>query len=291
MLKNTHLPKIAAVQMCSSDNIDANLEAASQFIHQASASGARLAVLPENFAFMGINNTNRLQYKEEFGHGKIQNFLAKLAKENKIWIVAGTIPMTSTDPQKVRAACLVYNEDGAMVARYDKIHLFDAIVSTKEVHKESQVVEPGNEVVVLETPIGKLGLAVCFDIRFPALFSQLLAKGAEMIAIPSAFTVPTGKAHWSMLTRCRAIDTFSYLIGANQGGLHTSGRKTYGHSIIVDPWGVILSEKNDDQPGIILSEVDLKRVYHCRESIPISTKSSNGMDGDTEISKCRPDER
>src|SRR5690242_12783282 len=145
MSKNIKLPKISAIQMCSSDNIDENLETAAKFIQQAAASDARLAILPENFAFMGVNNTDRLKYKEKFGDGKIQNFLAKLAKENRIWIVGGTIPIASNDPQRVRAACLVYNEQGTIIARYDKIHLFDALISGKEEHKESQVVEPGNE--------------------------------------------------------------------------------------------------------------------------------------------------
>lgn len=263
------LSKIAAIQMCSSHHIDENLENAGKFIREAASQDAQLVVLPENFAFMGLNNADRFVHKEEMGHGKIQTFLSNQANANHLWIVGGTIPIACDHPQKVRAACLVYDEKGSMVARYDKIHLFDAIVSNKEEHKESSVVEPGNQIIVIDTPVGKLGLAVCFDVRFPSLFTKLVELGVEIIALPSAFTVPTGEAHWQTLTRCRAIDTFSYLIAPGQGGLHTNGRETFGHSVVIDPWGIILAEKADSTPGIIYAEIDLNRVYQCRKSIPL----------------------
>lgn len=266
-------PKVAAVQMCSSDNVDENLRAADAFIKEAAAAQAGLVVLPENFALMSLTPADKLKHKETFGQGKIQNFLSNAAKENNVWIVGGTIPIASEDNEnKVRAACLMYDNQGYLAARYDKIHLFDAIISETERHKESDVVEPGpeNNVVVVDTPVGKVGIAICFDVRFADHFRALFNRGAEIIVLPSAFTVKTGKAHWKLLTRCRAIDTFSYFIGAGQGGTHTSGRKTYGHSVIVDPWGEVVAELGDSGTGVIYSDIDLAHLYQIRDSIPLA---------------------
>lgn len=268
-----NLPKVAAIQMCSTHNIDENLETARKLIDEAAANEASLIVLPENFALMGLDESDRLKHKEAFGLGKIQSFLATVSKENNIWLVGGTIPIAGDNNHKVRAACLVYNPTGNLAARYDKIHLFDVTLSETEIHHESNVIEPGSHIVVVDTPIGKVGLAICFDVRFTEHFRSLSKLGAEIIVLPSAFTVKTGEAHWEILNRCRAIDTFSYFIGAGQGGTHTNGRKTYGHSLIIDPWGNVLARKDDPNPGIIYSEINLDHLYKVRKSIPLYSKS------------------
>lgn len=264
------MKKVAAIQMCSTHNVEENLATAAALIAEAALQGAELVVLPEMFVLLGCDSSEKVEIKERAGSGKIQNFLAALAANHSIWIVAGTIPITCSHPNKVRAACILYDNHGKEVARYDKRHLFDARLSGAESYRESDTTESGEDnFVVVDTPAGKLGLAVCFDIRFPEHFSALSAKGAEIIAIPSAFTVQTGEAHWELLARCRAIDTFSYVIGACQGGTHTNGRKTYGHSMIVNPWGVVLSEAPSLSSGIIYADVDLEKLYEIRQQIPV----------------------
>lgn len=272
----TH-PKVCAIQMCSSHDVKENLETAGKLIQEAAANNAQLIVLPENFAVMGLKTSDKLTHKEKIGTGPIQAFLSNAAKANHVWLVGGTIPIACENSQKARAACLVYDNNGKLAARYDKIHLFDAQVSESEIHSESNEIEPGekNNIVVFDTPVGKVGLAVCFDVRFADHFRALFEKGAEIIVLPSAFTVRTGEAHWEILTRSRAIDTFSYFIGAGQGGTHTSGRKTYGHSIIVDPWGAVIAKKDDMQPGIIYANIDLDHLYTVRKSIPLAEKQTN----------------
>jgi nitrilase len=255
--------------MCSTPVVDINLEIASTLIKEAARNNAQLIVLPEMFAIMGSNPSDKIKVREQLGQGKIQSFLSEHARINNVWIVGGTIPIECENKNKIRAASLTYNEKGMLVARYDKIHLFDVVLSATETYKESDTTEPGNEVVVVNTPFGKLGLAVCYDIRFPELFRCLLNKGAEIIAVPAAFTMPTGKAHWELLARSRAVENFCYLIGACQGGIHSDNRETYGHSLIVEPWGNIAAQKNDREPGIIYADIDLKKVYDARKSIPI----------------------
>lgn len=264
---------ISAIQMNSSDLIDANLIQAGQFIHQASTHQAQLVVLPEMFAIMGKSHFDKVLQKETFGSGKIQDFLSNQARKNGIWIVGGTIPIACDDPNKIRAACLVFNDLGDCVARYDKIHLFDAHLSENETYQESASTQAGDTVCVIDTPFGKLGLAVCFDLRFPELFRELYLKGAEILAVPSAFTVPTGKAHFEILVRSRAIDHFSYVITACQGGLHSSGRRTYGHAMMVSPWGEILSQKTDDIPGVIAKKINPSKVHDARNTIPLKEKN------------------
>lgn len=266
--------KVAAIQMCSSHSLQENLAAAKNLIKEAQQNQAKLIVLPENFAMMARDAGDRLKVKESLGTGEIQDFLSSMALENKVWLVGGTISLATEDPNKVWASCLFYNDQGKQIARYDKIHLFDAMVSETEIHQESRFVEAGKQALVVDTPFGKVGLAVCFDVRFPHLFNSLAAKGAEIIVLPSAFTYKTGNAHWEILTRCRAIDTFSYLIGAAQGGTHTNGRKTYGHSLIVGPWGEVLAEKEDLAPGVIYAEVDLEYLQHIRKAIPLKPSLS-----------------
>ncbi len=260
--------KVAAIQMCSSHEVDRNLETAATFIADAAKHDAKLVVLPEMFAIMGQTPFDKVNVKEEFGSGKIQDFLSQQALKHQVWIVGGTIPIACDDVNKVRAACLVYNDEGELVARYDKIHLFDISLSEKETYRESETTEAGDEIVVVQTPYGKLGLAVCYDIRFPELFRCLFNKGAEIIILPSAFTVPTGEAHWELLTRARAVENFSYLIGAAQGGTHVNGRKTFGNTLIIEPWGNIISKKQDLEEGVVYADIDLAKVHEARKKIP-----------------------
>ncbi|HLB56761.1 MAG TPA: carbon-nitrogen hydrolase family protein [Coxiellaceae bacterium] len=261
--------KIAAIQMCSSHVVDENLATAAKLIAEAAKNQAQLIVLPEMFAIMGKKPTDKVDVKEKYGSGKIQNFLSQQAKMHNTWIVGGTIPIACEDEKKVRAASIVYDHNGNAVARYDKIHLFDVTISETESYKESDTTEPGNDIIVVDTPVGKLGLSVCYDIRFPGLFTQLMNDGAEIIAIPSAFTVKTGEAHWQALSRSRAIENFCYVVGAAQGGTHTSGRPTYGHSIIVEPWGSIIQEITELGNAIAYADIDLKKLHEIRASVPV----------------------
>jgi len=255
--------------MCSSNLVDENLAITEKLISEASDNGAQLIVLPEMFAIMGEKAADKVAIAEKYGDGEIQSFLSRCAKQYNVWIVGGTIPIQCNDKNKIRAACIVYNNTGDAVARYDKIHLFDVTVSETESYRESDTTEPGDSIVVIDTPVGKLGLAVCYDVRFPSLFTELMNRGAEIIALPSAFTVKTGEAHWHLLTRARAVDTFCYVIGSAQVGMHANGRQTYGHTLIVEPWGTIVSEITEKKTGIAYADIDLKKLYDIRNSIPV----------------------
>ena len=261
--------KIAAIQMCSSHLVDENLKIAQQLISEAAGNHANLIVMPEMFAMMGRLATDKLHIKETLGQGMIQSFLSEQARNNRVWIVGGTIPIACDHHSKIRAASLVYDDKGNLVAHYDKIHLFDATLSENEKYSESETTEAGNKITIVDTPFGRLGLAVCYDIRFPELFRCLFDRGAEIIALPSAFTVPTGKAHWEVLVRSRAIENFCYVIGAAQGGTHTNGRETYGHSMIVEPWGGIAAKLPGMGEGIIYTDINLRNVYEGRKLIPV----------------------
>ncbi len=259
---------IGAVQMSTGTNVSANLFEAERLIKEAVEQGAGLVVLPENFAFMGQHDQDQVTRREADGEGPLQAFLARVAKQQGIWLVGGTIPMVATDPNKVRAACLVYNDEGERVARYDKIHLFDVMVpGADERYHESATIEGGERRLVLDSPFGRLGIAVCYDLRFPELFRQMLDDGMELLAIPSAFTAITGKAHWEILVRARAIENLVYVIAAAQGGFHINGRETHGHSLIVDPWGSILAQATR-ATGSICCEIDRDFQDSVRRSFP-----------------------
>lgn len=260
---------VAAVQMCSTPNLDENLTQAAKLIAQAADSGARLLVLPEMFALLGCGHTNTITHQETAGSGKIQDFLAKIAQRHGIWLVGGTIPLTSNNKDRIRAACIVFDHNGNQAARYDKIHLFDATLSPQESYHESATIEPGQTITTVATPVGKLGLGVCFDLRFPALFAELSQQGVEILAIPAAFTVKTGQAHWETLVRCRALDTLAYVIGAGQGGQHPTGRKTHGHSMIVNPWGEVLAQHTQPGPGFVCASIELDQLYEIRNQLPV----------------------
>lgn len=263
------MSRIAAIQMNSRSDVQKNLDTAAGLIKQAAEMGAQVIVLPEMFAVMGALPRDKLKVRERFGHGPIQDFLAQQSLQNKVWLVGGTIPITSEDANKIYAACLIYNSQGMVVARYDKIHLFDASIDAgAEVYQESSDTVPGQQIVVVDSPVGKLGVAVCYDIRFPELFRTMLAQGAEVFAIPTAFTVKTGQAHWEVLTRARAIENLCYVVAACQTGTHDNGRKTYGHSIIIDPWGAVNGQLEGGE-GIITAEIDLVVLHNnIRKNFP-----------------------
>lgn len=260
------MTRVAVVQMRSSASIKENLDDVEKYLLQARESQVELVVLPENFALMGRKETDKLMIAEQFGEGEIQKILGQLAKNYNLWIIAGTLPIRARN-NKVWASSLVFDNTGCCAARYDKIHLFDVRVSENESHQESVTTESGKELVVVDTPIGRVGLSVCYDLRFPELYQKLLQKGAEIFSIPSAFTALTGAAHWDVLLRARAIENLTYVLAPNQGGQHENGRQTYGHSMIVDPWGKVLACQNTGT-GIVTAELDLHRLRQLRQQFP-----------------------
>ncbi len=260
--------RVAAIQMASGPNVSANLLEADRLIGKAVDGGASLVVLPENFALMGMTEHDKVRARETDGAGPIQEFLSEQAARHGIWLVGGAIPIAVDEADKVNASCLLYNDKGERVARYDKIHLFDVTLSENgENYTESETIVPGNEVVVVDTPFGKLGLAVCYDLRFPELFRRMLQEGVEIIALPSAFTAITGKAHWESLIRARAIENLCFVIASAQGGYHANGRETHGDSMIVDPWGVVL-DRLPRGSGVVVADIDLERQRDIRRNFP-----------------------
>jgi len=260
--------KVAAVQVKSGPDVMANLEQARTYLEEAAGLAARLAVLPENFSFMGLEDADKRRVAESDGAGPIQNFLAETARRLRLWIVGGTLPLRAGGDGRVAAACLVYDADGKRAARYDKIHLFDVdIPGRAERYRESAHVAAGSTPAVVDTPVGRVGLSVCYDVRFPELFRRLSAAGAQLLTVPSAFTGPTGRAHWETLLRARAVENLCYVIAPAQSGFHPSGRETYGDSMIVDYWGSVLQRLPRGR-GCIVAEVDLARQAEVRENFP-----------------------
>jgi nitrilase len=259
--------KVAAIQMASGPNVEGNLNEARRHIAKAVEQGAKLVVLPEFFAIMGMDEQDKLKVREQAGQGNIQQFLSETARKHKIWLVGGSIPLAGNSPDKVRNSCLVYDENGAQVARYDKIHLFNLTLGNEQ-YNEAQTIEAGNQVVVVDSPFGRIGLAVCYDLRFPELFRAM--KNVDIIVLPSAFTATTGKMHWEPLVRARAIENLSYFIAAAQGGYHVNGRETHGHSMIVDPWGRIMDELQRGS-GVVIADVNPSYQASLRKSLPALT--------------------
>ena len=260
--------KLAALQMTSGPDVAANLEQARALLEAAAARGAQLAALPENFSFMGLKDADKRAVAEADGSGPVQDFLAATARRLGLWIVGGTVPLRAGPDGRVAAASLVYDARGGRAGRYDKIHLFDVDLPERaESYRESAHVAPGAQAVVLDTPVGRLGLSVCYDVRFPELYRQLSAQGAQLLAIPSAFTAPTGRAHWETLLRARAIENLCYVIAPAQSGFHPSGRETYGDSMIVDFWGRILSRVPRGR-GSAVATVNLVAQDGVRKSFP-----------------------
>jgi predicted amidohydrolase len=262
--KENNTIKVAGIQMASSPSVTSNLIEAERLIKMAVEAGAKLVVLPEYFAIMGIHDSDKVKVREDEGDGPIQRFLSKIAKKHKIWLIGGTIPLVSNSVKKVRNSCLVYNDKGKQMARYDKIHLFGLDLATEQYH-EKKTIEAGNEVVVVDTPYGKIGLSACYDLRFPELYRAM--GEVDMIVVPSAFTETTGKAHWETLVRARAIENLCYVIAPAQGGYHLSGRETHGNSMIVDPWGVVLDHLPRGS-GIVIANINTHYQASLRKSLP-----------------------
>ena len=256
--------KVAGIQMASSPQVSSNLIEAERLIAIAVKQGAKIVVLPEYFCMMGFKETDKVKVREKEGEGPIQHFLAKMAKEYKIWLIGGTVPLTSNFPKKVRNSCLVYNDKGVQVARYDKIHLFGLDLGTEHYHEENTI-ESGDSVVVVDTPYGKIGLSICYDLRFPELYRAM--GEVDILVVPSAFTETTGKAHWECLLRARAIENLCYVIAPAQGGYHLSGRETHGNSMIVDPWGVIL-DRLPRGSGVVMANLNRDYQASLRNSLP-----------------------
>lgn len=256
--------RIAGVQMASGPNVSANLNEAERLIAMAAAQGARLVALPEYFAIMGLQETDKVRVREAEGKGPIQKFLAETAREHKIWIIGGSVPLASDDPKKVRNSCLVYDDKGRQVARYDKMHLFGFNMGDEN-YSEERTIQPGNSVQTVDTPFGRIGLSICYDLRFPELYRAM--KDVDIIVVPSAFTETTGKAHWETLIRARAIENLAYVLAPAQGGYHLNGRETHGDSMIVDPWGVVL-DRLPRGSGVVSAGINPQYLKRLRGNLP-----------------------
>lgn len=256
--------RFAAIQMVSAPELEPNLEAAGRLIGEAARAGAKLVALPENFYCISGDETAKVGLREPDGDGPIQRFLADAARAHRVWVVGGTAPIACPDPARIRSACLVYDDAGRRVARYDKMHLF-RFSAGNERYDESRTLEAGGQPVAIESPYGRLGLSVCYDVRFPELYRGL--GEIDVLFVPSAFTVQTGEAHWATLLRARAIENLAYVVAPAQGGLHPSGRRTYGHTLIADPWGAVLAERAEGE-GVVLADIDLARIAQLRRDLP-----------------------
>ena len=257
--------RVAAVQMVSAASVPANLEAAERLIGAAAQEGARIVALPENFYLIGGHEGDKVKVRERDGAGPIQEFLAAAARRHRVWLIGGTAPIETGDPGRILSACLVFDDAGGRVARYDKMHLFRFDGGAAERYDESRTLEPGSAAVALASPFGRLALSICYDVRFPELYRSL--GEFDVMFVPSAFTVPTGRAHWELMLRARAVENQAYVVAPAQGGLHDSGRRTYGHSMIVDPWGEVLAQRAEGE-GVVLAEIDAERIREVRAALP-----------------------
>ncbi len=273
--------RVAALQMASGPQVDANLSEAERLIKTAADAGASLVALPEYFAIMGMKDTDKVAVAETFGRGQIQEFLARTAKRFGVWIVGGTVPLKGTDPHRIRNSCLVYDKDGHCVARYDKIHLF-GFQRGAEYYDESHTIEAGNEVVAFDSPFGRIGLSICYDLRFPELFRAM--GEVDLIFLPAAFTETTGRAHWEPLVRARAIENLAYVVAPAQGGYHMNGRETHGASMIVDPWGVVLDQLPRGS-GVVIAGVNPVHQTQLRSQLPALSQRVVACDGKALVRK------
>jgi nitrilase len=256
--------RIAAVQMASGPRAESNLKEAAWLIETAVEQGAKLVALPEYFGIMGMKDTDKVSVREEFGKGPIQEFLSETAKKHGIWIVGGSVPLVASSPKKVMNTSLVYDDKGKCVARYDKIHLFGFEMGDER-YSEETTIEHGKKVVAIDTPFGRIGLSICYDLRFPELYRAM--GEVDLILVPSAFTETTGKAHWETLIRARAIENLAYVLAPAQGGYHLNGRETHGDSMIVDPWGVVL-DRLPRGSGVVMASINRDYQASLRKSLP-----------------------
>jgi deaminated glutathione amidase len=274
---------VAAIQMTSGHRVEENLEAAGKLLRAAKDAGAELACLPENFSFIGLKDADKLGVAETDGSGPVQQFLSETARALGLWILGGTIVIKGDSARRVANTSLLFDAEGRRAARYDKIHLFDVTIPGRnEQYLESTHVTPGRKVVLADTPVGKLGMSVCYDMRFPELYRELVARGAEWLAMPAAFTVPTGRAHWEPLLRARAIENLCYVVAPAQWGTHTSGRETYGDTLIVDYWGQVLS-RLPSGTGVISAQFDLAREAETRTRFPALENRRLGVRADEAV--------
>lgn len=256
--------RAAAIQMASGPSVSANLEEAARLIEGAVSQQAKLVVLPEYFCIMGMKDTDKLAVREQPGDGQIQKFLSDMAKRFGIWLVGGSVPLASSEPDKVYNSCLVYAENGEQIARYDKIHLFGLKLGN-EYYAEEKTIKAGDKVVTVDSPFGRIGLSICYDLRFPELFR--LMDTVDIILAPAAFTAITGRAHWEVLVRARAVENMAYVIAPGQGGYHVNGRETNGDSMIVDPWGVVM-ERLPRGSGAVVATLDPEYQASLRTNLP-----------------------
>jgi len=259
--------RVAALQMVSTPRVEENLRTAAALIREAVAQGAELLALPEYFAIMGMSDTDKVGVRESDGAGPIQDFLAASARQHGVWLIGGSLPLWTDRPDKVLNSSLVYNPQGARVARYDKIHLFGFRQGTEN-YDESTTIEAGRQPTAFDTPFGRVGLSICYDLRFPELYRRLGVT--DLLVIPAAFTETTGRAHWEILLRARAIENQCYVLAVAQGGQHENGRQTHGNSMLVDPWGTILDRKLKG-PGIVIGQLEQARLAEVRASLPALT--------------------
>jgi nitrilase len=259
--------RVAVVQMASGPNVASNLDAAEAAIAAAAADGAVLVALPENFGLIGRSERAKLEHAEAHGQGPQQDFLARTAARYGIWLVGGTVPVATPPGERVRQRLCVFDPDGVCAAHYDKMFLFDVELASGETYRESGTIEPGDGWATVDTPLGRVGLSICYDLRFPELYRRLADAGAELFVVPSAFTRPTGQAHWSVLLRARAIENLAYTLAPAQGGYHVNERETWGHSMVVDPWGGILAEQASGN-GFVAADVDRERLAQTRQRFP-----------------------
>jgi predicted amidohydrolase len=270
--------KVAAIQMVSSTRLADNLDRAGELIAEAARGGAELAVLPEYFCLLGQRDTDKLAIQEPFGCGPIQRFLSGMARDHGVWLVGGTLPLTVQGSEiplqadRVFNSALVFAPDGRCVARYDKMHLF-RFDNGAERYDEARVLQAGALPQLFELPsvdghVWRVGLSVCYDLRFPELYRHYTAQGADLLLVPSAFTHGTGQAHWELLLRARAVENLACVAAAAQGGLHENGRRTWGHTMVVDPWGAILARREADGEGVVLADLDARQLARCRAQLP-----------------------
>ncbi|MBF0381657.1 MAG: carbon-nitrogen hydrolase family protein [Magnetococcales bacterium] len=261
------MDQVALIQMCSSHELEDNLRVAGELMTQAVEWGAGLIVLPECFSFMGRNEAEKLAGREDPDNSPSLKFLQTFALRHGVWIVGGSISISLPKSKQFANTCFVVDHEGKVQARYDKIHLFDANFGERQSYKESKLINAGDQHVVVDSPFGRIGLSICYDLRFPEQYRKLTAMGATILTVPSAFTISTGHVHWEVLLRSRAIENFCYVLAPGQQGRHPGGRRTYGHSMIVEPWGTVLS-RAPDGPGVVMARIDPKKVIDARRKIP-----------------------